>query len=96
MICLDQHNAKVLVEVEYRLSNLFKHDHPYASFDYVVCWSVDLDVNEKKKLRDGNTLCLVKDQGEWVLKYGTQKVIPVIELKQIINKNKKSRTIKAN
>lgn len=48
MICIDNKNKNVLVEIEYKLSNLFKHDHPYETFDYVVCWDVDLDVNEKK------------------------------------------------
>lgn len=84
MICLDNESKKVLVEVEYKLSNLFKHDHPYETFDYVVCWTVDLEINEKKKLRDGNTLCLNWEDDEWILKYGTQKIIPVIELKKIV------------
>ena len=84
MICLNSSNEKVLVEIEYKLSNLFRHDHPYETFDYVVCWIVDLDINEKKRLRDGNVLCLIQENGEWILKYGTQKAIPIIELKQII------------
>lgn len=85
MICLDYNNNKILVEVEYKLSNLFKHDHPYKTFDYVVCWAVDLEINEKKKISDGNVLCLTKENDEWLLKYGTQKIIPVIELKKVIN-----------
>ncbi|WP_053956223.1 ATP-binding protein [Inediibacterium massiliense] len=92
MICLDHDNNKVLVEVEYKLSNLFKHDHPYETFDYVVCWEVDLDINEKKRLRDGNILCLMQENGQWILKYGTQKIIPVIELKKIINNLKNRMT----
>lgn len=84
MICLDHNNEKVLVEIEYKLSSLFKHEHPYETFDYVVCWNVDLDVNEKKRLRDGNTLNLIQENEEWILKYGTQKAIPVIELKKIV------------
>ncbi|TCO79421.1 ATP-binding protein [Marinisporobacter balticus] len=85
MICLNYSDEKVLVEIEYKLSSLFKHDHPYETFDYVVCWEVDLDMNEKKKLRDGNILCLIQENEEWILKYGTQKVIPIIELKMIVN-----------
>lgn len=84
MICIDYNNTIVLVEIEYKLSNLFKHEHPYETFDYVVCWSVDLDVNEKIKLRDGNILCLIQENNEWMLKYGTQKVIPIIELRKIV------------
>lgn len=88
MICLDDKNEKLLVEIEYKLSNLFKHEHPYNSFDCVVCWKVDLDINEKKRLRDGNVMCLLNEDGEWMLKYGTQKVIPIIELRNIVNEMK--------
>jgi len=84
MICLDYDKNIVLVEIEYKLSNLFRHEHPFETFDYVICWSVDLELNEKRTLADGNTLCLVKDGKDWVLKYGARKVIPVIELKNIL------------
>jgi 2-polyprenyl-3-methyl-5-hydroxy-6-metoxy-1,4-benzoquinol methylase len=85
MICIDDKGNSILVELEYRLSNLFKHEHPYETFDQVVCWEVDLEINEKKRTPDGNTLKLVRDQGQWILKYGPQKVIPVIELKGILS-----------
>lgn len=94
MICLDYNNKKILVEIEYKLSNLFKHDHPYNTFDYVVCWSVDLEINEKKKLRDGCILSVIQEKGEWFLKYSTQKIIPIIELKTIINSIKNPHKIK--
>ncbi|MCT4618775.1 MAG: hypothetical protein N4A62_05240 [Marinisporobacter sp.] len=93
MICLDTNNKKVLVEIEYKLSSLFRHDHPFETFDYVVCWEVDLNINEKKKLRDGNVLCLMKESREWILKFDAQKIIPVIELKTIIKILKKSKRI---
>lgn len=86
MICIDYKEEMVLAEVEYKLSNLFIHEHPYETFDYVICWSVDLEINEKKRLSDGNVLCLVRDNEDWMLKYGTQKIIPIIELKSIISK----------
>lgn len=89
MICIDKINKKVLVEFEYKLSNLFKHEHPYDTFDYIVCWVVDMIVNDTKKLHDGNSLLLMQEHGEWLLKYGTQKVIPIIELKAIIAEFKK-------
>lgn len=85
MICFDFDRKKVLVEVEYKLSNLFRHDHPYESFDYVICWSVDLDVNERKNLKDGTILSLTKEKDEWILKFGAQKTIPIIELKSLVN-----------
>ncbi len=93
MICIDCNNNKVLLEVEYKLSSLFKHEHPFETFDYVVCWSVDLDINEKKSLGDGNILCLIKENQEWMLKHGTQKIIPIIELKSIVDKLNKSYRI---
>ena len=86
MICLDMDNNKILVEIEYKLSNLFKHDHPYDTFDYVVCWNVDLEAYEKKRLIDGCSLTLMREEDEWILKYGAQKVIPIIELKEIVAK----------
>jgi hypothetical protein len=95
MVCLDYDNKIVLAEIEYKLSNLFKHDHPYETFNYVICWSVDIEANEKRKLADGNTLCLMKEGSEWLLKYGARKLIPVIELKGIlssVNNNEKVST----
>ncbi|WP_026882025.1 ATP-binding protein [Clostridium akagii] len=89
MICFNYNKEKVLVEVEYKLSSLFKHDHPYETFDYVICWYVDLQVNETKRLKDGNTLTLIMENKEWFLKYGAQKIIPIIELKLIVSKVKK-------
>jgi hypothetical protein len=85
MVCIDYKGTKVLVEIEFKLSNLFRHEHPYETFDYVVCWNVDLEVNEKKRLRDGNVLSLIFENEEWMLKYGTQKVIPIIELRKVIS-----------
>ncbi len=84
MICLDSHDQPVLVEMEYRLSNLFKHEHPFETFDYVVCWQVDLEINEQRRTPEGNTLKLTKKDSKWYLKYGPQKTIPVIELGSII------------
>jgi hypothetical protein len=43
-----------------------------------------LEANEKKALGDENTLCLIKENNEWMLKYGARKIISVIELKSII------------
>jgi hypothetical protein len=92
MICYDVDKNKVLVEIEYKLSNLFKHEHPYETFDYVICWTVDLDINEKKMLKDGTILGLTKENEEWILKYGALKIIPVIELKGLTNNIEKEQT----
>ncbi|WP_055667339.1 hypothetical protein [Desnuesiella massiliensis] len=85
MICFGDSGKKVLVEIEYKLSNIFKHEHPYETFDYIVCWLVDLDINEKKTLKDGTILSLIKEDNNWVLKHGAQKIIPIIELKHLTN-----------
>lgn len=84
MICIDHSGNIILVEIEFKLSALFKHEHPFETFDYVVCWYVDLEPNEKQMLGDGNILSLVKENEDWFLKYGPRKVIPIIELKSIL------------
>jgi len=45
-------------------------------------------------LKDGTTLGLTKENKEWVLKYGPQKIIPVIELKDLINNYKRDKSKK--
>lgn len=85
LICLNKEGEILLVEVEFLLSNLFKHEHPYLTFDCIVCWKVDLEVNDRKTLVDGVELKLCFEKGQWLLKYGTEKVIPIIELSSIIN-----------
>lgn len=94
LICLNSKGETLLVEVEFLLSNLFKHEHPYATFDCIVCWKVDLEVNDRKTLIDGIELKLCFEKGQWILKYGTEKVITIVELSSIVdflineNKNK--------
>lgn len=36
LICLNSEGETLLVEVEFLLSNLFRHEHPYATFDCIV------------------------------------------------------------
>lgn len=88
LICEKQDSTTCLVELEYVLSNIFKHGHAFETFDYVVCWKVDLEINESKKTPEGVTLKLIKSDDKWFLKYGPNKLIPVIELKQIITELK--------
>lgn len=85
LICLNSVGGTLLVEVEFLLSNLFKHEHPYLTFDCIVCWKVDLEVNDRKTLVDGVELKLCFEKAQWILKYGTEKVIPIIELSSIVN-----------
>lgn len=88
LICLNKDGEVMLVEIEFLLSNLFKHDHPYETFDCIVCWKVDIETNEKKKLIDGTELKLKCEKEKWLLKFGTDKVIPIIELSNIIREVK--------
>lgn len=85
LICLNNEGETLLVEIEYLLSNLFKHEHPYMTFDCIVCWKVDLEINDRKTLVDGIELKLCFEKGQWLLKYGTEKIIPIIELSSVIN-----------
>lgn len=84
LICLNSEGKTLLVEVEFFLSNLFKHEHPYMTFDCIVCWKVDLEVNDRKTLVDGIELKLCFEKGQWLLKCGAEKVIPIIELERIV------------
>lgn len=85
LICLNKEGDTLLVEIEFLLSSLFKHEHPYMTFDYIVCWKVDLEINDRKTLIDGVELKLCYEKRQWLLKYGTEKVIPVIELSSVID-----------
>ena len=85
LICIDKDNNLVLVELEYKVSNIFQHGHPFDTFDYVICWEVDLEINETKKTPEGKTLKLTKDKNRWILKYGPSKIIPIFEIKSIID-----------
>lgn len=70
--------------VELLLSNIFKHEQSYKIFDCIVCWKVDIELNEMHKLVDGVEHKLTYEKSQWLLKYGSDKVIPVIELSEII------------
>lgn len=70
--------------MEYLLSNIFKHEHPFKTFDYIVCWKIDMEVNERRKLVDGIELKLAKENNNWYLKYGVDKIIPIIALVDVV------------
>ncbi|WP_238915812.1 ATP-binding protein [Clostridium sp. YIM B02555] len=89
LICLDSKGKAKLVEVEYLLSNIFKHEHPYKTFDYIICWKIDMEVNERRKLVDGVELKLIKDNNLWYLKYGVEKIIPIIVLFDVVKEIEK-------
>lgn len=85
LICLNSKGEILLVEVEFILSNIFKHEHPYMTFNCIVCWKVDLEVNDRKTLIDGTELKLIYENGKWILRFGAEKIIPIIELSSIVN-----------
>lgn len=82
LICIDNNNKEVLVEVEYKLSDLFIHKHPIGTFDYVVCWEIDNKKNQNVTLTYN---LKAKDYSEWVIKCDNGKIVPIIELKNIVN-----------
>lgn len=84
LICIDSNDKEVLVEVEYKLSNLFKHDHPIGTFNYVVCWDVDVELNRAMQL-SGVNVVLINENNNFILKYSENKSINVIDLKQIVS-----------
>lgn len=82
MICLDNNNKEVMVEVEYKLSNLFLHKHPIGTFDYIVCWEID---NKENRNIIPASNSKFNDEDEWVIKLENDKVVPIIELKNVVN-----------
>lgn len=85
LICEDKNGKLFLVELEYKLSNIFGHGHAYETFDMVVCWTIDMEINDKKDTPEGKQLKLIKDKEKWFFKYGPAKTIPILELKSLIN-----------
>lgn len=81
LICEDKDGKIFLVELEYKISNIFLHGHAFDTFDMVVCWIVDYSENEIKMTPEKIQLKLIKDNGKWFLKYGPTRTIPIIELK---------------
>ena len=84
MVCIDSNNSEVLVEIEYRLSSLFKHNHPVGTFQYVLCWDADIELNRARQL-SGVNVVLVYENSKFSLKYDENKSIQVINLKEIVN-----------
>lgn len=84
MICIDHKDEQALTEVEFRLSNLIKHQHPLGTIDYVICWEIDIELNSPKQFSGGNAV-LIYENGKYFLRYGDNDIIEVIELKGIIN-----------
>lgn len=84
MIYLDYNNKEVMVEVEYKLSNIFQHKHPIGTFDYIVCWEVDIKENPNIQFTNNTNSIIYKNNEEWFLKCYNDKHFPIIELKNVV------------
>lgn len=86
----DGEGSVLLVEVEYQLSSLFKHQHPMSSYDVVVVWSLGgmthgAAQNAPWGANGANVAVtlLKKTGGGWELKWGTHNK-PVIVLSEVL------------
>ncbi|WP_455542544.1 ATP-binding protein [Intestinibacter sp.] len=83
MICIDKEGKKSLVEVEHKLSNFIKHNHPMQLVDYVVCWKIDILENRSYK-SNTQEFIFISNHNEKYLAYKDEKIY-IIELKSIID-----------
>lgn len=86
----DSAGSPLLLEIETKLANLFKHRHPLTSYDLVVVWTLDKFVkNDTASAPWGAngtdvTVTLLQDAlGGWQLKWGVHTT-PVIVLEDIL------------
>lgn len=86
MICSTIENKNILVEVELKLSNFFRHKHPIDTVDYIICWNVDIEENKLYKLNNNNCI-FINDKDEKYIAFEEKKV-KIVELKDIIEKIK--------
>lgn len=83
-ICTDSDNKIILVEIEYKLSNIFKHKHPIDTYDYVVCWKIDLEQNVINQVNNVKTILVSEGEEKYIVTEKNKKM-KVIELKSILN-----------
>ena len=84
MIVINSDNEPLLVEIEYRLENLFAHGHALDSYDLVVVWTAgDAAAGDDWNTVDGVRVTLRGVPGNWTLRFGrTSK--PLIILSEIL------------
>lgn len=83
-ICTDSNNKTVLVEIEHKLSNVFKHKHPIETYDYVVCWKIDLEQNVINQVNNVKTILVSEGEEKYIVTEKNKKM-KVIELSSILN-----------
>lgn len=84
IICEDVNGSICLVEVEYRLSNIFKHKHPLDTYDYVVCWKIDIEKNIINEVNNIKAILVSEDKDSYIVTENNKK-IKVIELQKLLN-----------
>jgi hypothetical protein len=82
----DSKGNAILIEVEYKLANLYKHKHPLDTFEGVIVWTLGgMNNGYTKNVPWGKgggsvPLLLLGAKGKWRLKWGThQKKLWVLE-----------------
>lgn len=84
IICEDNKNNICLVEIEYKLSNVFKHKHPLNTYDYVICWKIDIQKNVLKQVNNVQVILVSEGKESYIVTENNRK-IKVIELKGLLN-----------
>lgn len=86
----DNRNKIALIEIEYKLSNVFKHKHPLDTYDYVVWWKVDVEKNIINEVNNIKAILVSEDTDSYIVTENNKK-IKVIELKKILNEKYRER-----
>ncbi|NSB15663.1 ATP-binding protein [Clostridium beijerinckii] len=84
IICEDYNDGICLLEIEYKLSNIFKHKHPLDTYDYVVCWKIDIEKNIINEVNSIKAILVSEGKDSYIVT-GNNKKIKVIELKKLLN-----------
>ncbi|MEG2867896.1 MAG: ATP-binding protein [Terrisporobacter sp.] len=84
MVCLSKNDTNILVEIELKLSNFFKHKHPVETVDYIICWKIDIDENRLYEINNKNCVFISENDHEYLA--FNEKTIKIIELKKIVEK----------
>ena len=75
----DSSGKAMLIEIEYKLANLYKHKHPFDTFDGVIVWTISGASNGHTwaspwgKAGGAANLQLIGTKGKWEIKWGTKK-----------------------
>jgi len=83
IIALNMQDQPILVELEYKLTNLFRHGHPLDSYSAVVVWTIgDFEAGHEFETADGN-IRLSGEERNWQLRWGNNRR-PLVVLKEVL------------